>query len=104
MLVAFPIGESGQSFELAEPLPLSTTDTDIQTRLLPEPGALSQHLQTFGESPCRVSLAVENMEAARRYLDRHEVTYMYQEQPHLSLWIHPDQACGAAIVLHEITS
>jgi catechol 2,3-dioxygenase-like lactoylglutathione lyase family enzyme len=104
MLVAFPLGESGQSFELAEPLPLSTTDTDIQTRLLPEPGALSQHLQTFGESLCRVSLAVENMEAARRYLDEHEVTYMYQEQPHLSLWIHPDQACGASIVLHEITS
>jgi len=104
MLVAFPIDESGQSFELAEPLPLSTTDTDIPTRLLPEPGALSQHLQTFGESLCRMSLAVENMEAARRYLDEHAVTYMYQEQPHLSLWIHPDQACGAAIVLHEITS
>ncbi len=104
MLVAFPIDESGQSFELAEPLPLSTTDTDIPTRLLPEPGALSQHLQTFGESLCRMSLAVENMDAARRYLDEHAVTYMYQEQPHLSLWIHPDQACGAAIVLHEITS
>lgn len=104
MLVAFPIGESGQSFELAEPLPLSTTDTDIQTRLLPEPGALSQYLQTFGESLCRVTLAVENIEVARRYLDEHEVTFMYQEQPHQSLWIHPDQACGAAIVLHEITS
>src|SRR5438034_9247813 len=73
MLVAFPIDESGQSFELAEPLPLATHDTDIPTRLLPAPGALSQHLQTFGESLCRMSLAVENMEAARRYLDEHGV-------------------------------
>src|SRR5947209_19311783 len=104
MPVALPIDDRAHSFQLAQPPPLTTTDTDIQTRLLPEPGALSQHLQTFGESLCRMSLVVENMEAARRYLDEHEVTYMYQEQPHLSLWIHPDQACGAAIVLHEITS
>ena len=104
MLVAFPIDESGQSFELAEPLPLSTSDTDIETRLLPEPGALSRHLQIFGESLCRMTLAVESLAASRRFLDEHEVTYMYQEQPHRALWIHPDQACGAAIVLHEATA
>ena len=103
VLVAFPFGESGQCFELAEPLPLSTEESDLESRLLPEPGALSTHLHTFGESLCRITLAVENMEEARRFLDEHEVTYMYDEQPRPVLWILPDQACGAAIVLREST-
>lgn len=103
VLVAFPFDESGQCFELAEPLPLSTEESDLESRLLPEPGALSTHLHTFGESLCRITLAVENMEEARRFLDEHEVTYMYDEQPRPVLWILPDQACGAAIVLREAT-
>ncbi len=103
VLVAFPFDESGQCFELAEPLPLSTEESDLESKLLPEPGALSTHLRTFGESLCRITLAVENMEEARRFLDEHEVTYMYDEQPRPVLWILPDQACGAAIVLREAT-
>lgn len=103
VLVAFPFDESGQCFELAEPLPLSTEESDLESRLLPEPGALSTHLHTYGESLCRITLAVENMEEARRFLDEHEVTYMYDEQPRPVLWILPDQACGAAIVLREST-
>jgi Glyoxalase-like domain len=101
MLAAFPFVESGQSFELAEPLPLSTPESDLQERLLPEPGALSTHLQTFGESLCRVTLAVENLAGSRRFLDEREVTYMYDDQRRPALWILPDQACGAAFVLHE---
>jgi len=114
MLVAFPFVESGQSFELAEPLPLADPDPAYPTypvgarftlARLPEPGALSAHLQTFGESLCRITLAVVNLAESRRYLDEHEVTYMYDRRgevhPRPVLWILPDQACGAAIVLHE---
>lgn len=100
MLVAFPLGESGQDFELAEPLPLST-ETVPDTGLLTEPDALARYLQEFGESLCRMTLIVENLEASRRYLDEHKVTYLYQENPRPVLWIAPDQACGATIVLHE---
>jgi len=100
MLVAFPLGDSGQSFELAEPLPLST-ETVPDTQLLTDPDALASYLQAFGESLCRMTLAVENLAAARRYLDEREVTYVYQENLHPVLWISPDQACGATIVLHE---
>lgn len=100
VLVSFPLGDSGQSFELAEPLPLST-ETVPDTELLTEPDALATYLQESGESLCRVTLAVENLPASRRYLDEHEVTYLYQENPHPVLWIAPDQACGATIVLHE---
>jgi catechol 2,3-dioxygenase-like lactoylglutathione lyase family enzyme len=99
-LVAFPLGESGQDFELAEPLPLSTA-TVPDTGLLTEPDALARYLQEFGEGLCRMTLIVENLEASRGYLDEHEVTYLYQENPHPVLWIAPDQACGATIVLHE---
>lgn len=100
MLVAFPLTDSGQSFELAEPLPLST-ETVPDTELLTEPDALTRYLQEFGESLCRMTLAVENLATSRLYLDEHEVTYLYQENPHPVLWIVPDQACGATIVLHE---
>jgi len=101
MLVAFPLGSSNQSFELAEPLPL-TTETLPSTELLPEPGALSSYLRTFGESLCRITLAVENLAHSRRFLDEHQVTYTYEALHHHSvLWIHPQHACGATIVLHE---
>ncbi len=105
MLVAFRFDESDQSFELAAPLP-TFLDPVNDTPYLPEPGALAKYLQEFGESLCRMTLAVENLEASRRYLDAHNVTYTYKEHPDYPrpiLWIAPDAACGAAIVLHEFT-
>jgi hypothetical protein len=70
---------------------------------LPEAGALTRYLQTFGESLCRITLGIEDMAHSRRYLDAHGVVYTYKESTHPALWIHPSSACGAAIVLHEIT-
>jgi len=102
MLVSFPLGESGQSFELAEPLPF-TSDL-VGNELLPDPGALTRYLQQFGESLCRMTLEVEDIGAARNYLDEHKVTYTYEEHQYPVIWIHPDCACGAVIVLHEMVS
>ncbi len=105
LLVAFRFDKSMQSFELATPLPTFLDPAD-DAEYLPEPGALTQHLQQFGESLCRMTLAVENLTASRRYLDAHNVTYTYKEHPDYPrplLWITPDQACGASIVLHEFT-
>lgn len=106
MLVAFPLGgnDQGQCFELAEALPLSAeADRDVDYEHLPEPGALARHLEQFGESVCRMTLAVENLDASRQYLDENGVTYTYQTVPRPVLWIHPDYACGASIVLHQHT-
>ena len=100
MLVAFPFGASGQSFELAEPLPFAS-ETVPGAELLTEPGGLGRYLQAFGESLCRMTLAVENLAASRRWLDERKVTYTYEEEPRPVLWISPEQACGATIVLHE---
>jgi catechol 2,3-dioxygenase-like lactoylglutathione lyase family enzyme len=119
MLVAFPLGSQGagtvknidgtpvtvqQSFELAVPLPLSI-DQEVDDEHLPEPGALARYLERFGESLCRVTLAVESLSASQRFLDEHGVTYTLaegtEESKHPALWIHPDYACGASIVLHE---
>ena len=103
MLVSFPLSDSGQSFELATPLPLSAeVDAEVDVEHLPGAGALARYLQHFGESLCRITLAVENLATARQYLDEHQVTYTYRDQPHQVLWIHPDHACGASIVLHEM--
>lgn len=104
-LVAFRFEESEQSFELAAPLP-TFLDPIRDDASLPEPGALAWHLQQFGESLCRMTLAVENLAASRRYLDAHNITYTYKEHPDYPrpvLWIAPDMACGASIVLHEFT-
>ncbi len=105
ILAAFRLGESMQSFELATPIPTFLDPAD-DAEYLPEPGALTKYLQQFGESLCRMTLAVENLAASRRYLDEHNVTYTYKEHPDYPrpiLWIAPDQACGASIVLHEFT-
>ncbi len=105
ILVAFRLGESMQSFELATPLPTFLDPAD-NAEYLPEPGALTRYIEQFGESLCRMTLAVENLTASRRYLDAHNVTYTYKEHPDYPrpiLWIAPDQACGASIVLHEFT-
>ena len=107
MLVAFPLGgnDRGQCFELAEPLPLSAeVDQEVDYEHLPEPGALARHLNHFGESLCRMTLAVQNLDASRRHLDEHEVTYTFRDITHPVVWIHPDYACGASIVLHEQTA
>lgn len=104
MLVSFPLGgnDQGQSFELAEPLPLSAeADQEMDYEHLPEPGALGRHLQEFGESLCRLTVEVESLAASQRFLDEHEITYTLREGVHPVLWIHPDYACGASIVLHE---
>ncbi len=104
-LVAFRLAESMQSFELAMPLP-TFLDPVAGAEYLPDPGALTLYLQKFGESLCRITLSVENLAASRRYLDAHNVTYTYKEHPDYPrpiLWIVPDQACGASILLHEFT-
>ncbi len=104
MLVSFSLGESGQSFELAVPLLLSA-NAGVADNHLTEPGGLGRYLQVFGESLCRVSLAVENLTASRRYLDQHGVTYTYGDGiEHPVLWVHGHEACGATMVLHELIS
>ncbi len=102
LLVSFLLHESLQSFELAAPLPTFVDPVD-PTALLPEPGALAAYLQRFGESLCRITLAVDNLAASKRYLDAHGVTFIYRDNPRPVIWIEPDRACGAAIVLHEFT-
>ncbi len=104
MLVSFPLGgnDQGQCFELAEPLPLGTeSDQEVDNEHLPEPGALARYLERFGESLCRITLAVENLDTARHFLDERGVTYTYRERTQSVMWIHPDYTCGASIVLHE---
>lgn len=102
ILVSFFLSESQQSFELATPLPALLDPVD-DAQFLPEPGALRSYLQRYGESLCRITLSVESLDHARDFLDRQQVLYTYREEPRPVLWIHPDYACGAAIVLHEFT-
>src|SRR5215471_2834703 len=107
MLVSFPLGgnDQGQCFELATPLALSSeVDQEVDYEHLPGPGALARHLHQFGESLCRIILAVQNLDTARGYLDEQGVTYTYRSVIHPVVWIHPDYACGASIVLHEQTA
>lgn len=101
-LVSFPLGRGDQSLELAAPMSLAAgEDIELDMQHLPEAGALARHLARFGESVCRMTLAVTSMSEARRFLDAHEVTYSYDQETRPALWIHPDYACGASIVLHE---
>ena len=105
ILVSFLLHPNQQSFELAAPIP-ALIDAPEGVEHLPQPGALTRYLQTFGESLCRITLAVENLAASKRHLDEHGVTYTWKENAgnrHSVLWIHPEEACGAAIVLHEFT-
>ncbi len=99
-LSALLLHEQMQSLELAAPIP-PVLDPIEGKPMVPQAGALAYHLQRFGESLCRMTLAVTSLPQARSYLDRHGVTYAYQATPHACLWILPDQACGASIVLHE---
>jgi hypothetical protein len=102
MLVSFPLGRGDQRLKLAAPMSLAAEeDKELDMRHLPEAGALARHLAQFGESVCRMTLAVTSLGEARRFLDAHEVTYTYVQETGPVLWIHPDYACGASIVLHE---
>jgi catechol 2,3-dioxygenase-like lactoylglutathione lyase family enzyme len=99
-LVAFPLGTGGQSLRLAAPA--RDTSTDLAgNAFIPQPGGLTRHLQIFGESLCAITLIVENMLAARHFLDKQGVDYLFQEHPSVRLWISPKEACGAAILLRE---
>src|SRR5258708_32140022 len=104
MLVSFPLGgnDQGQSFELAEPLPLSAeADQEMDYEHLPEPGALSRHLQEFGESLCRMTLEGELLPAAQRFLDAYAGTYTLREGSHPALWVHHYYTCCASSWLHQ---
>jgi hypothetical protein len=102
ILVSFLLHESLQSFELATPIP-AIIDPPDGGEHLPDPGTLTRYLQEFGESLCRITLAVDSLERARDYLDAHRIVYTLQEEPKQAVWISSDDACGAAIVLHEFT-
>ncbi|HLG64884.1 MAG TPA: VOC family protein [Ktedonosporobacter sp.] len=93
-LISFRLNESGQSFELATPA--GSNDATETTAS----GALTQHLQQFGESLYRMTIAVENLAIARRYLDEHSIKYTCNE-PCSILWIDPHEANGAVIALRE---
>lgn len=99
-LVSFALGKSGQHVELASPLPMGN-EADLETTIFPETGSLAYHLRTYGESLCRIALAVEDMASARQFLDQHGVTYTYQDTAYPVLWIHATHSCGAAITLHQ---
>jgi catechol 2,3-dioxygenase-like lactoylglutathione lyase family enzyme len=108
LLTAFPLANGSQRFELAAPLSLASpssapAESEAAAAILLEPGGLSWYLRTFGESLCRMTLAVESMTMARRYLDEQQVSYTYQERPQPVLWIHPRHSCGAAIMLRPWT-
>lgn len=93
-LISFRLNESGQSFELAAPTGSNDAAETTTSR------ALTQHLQQFGESLYRMTIAVENLATARRYLDEHSIKYTCNE-PCSILWINPREANGAVIVLRE---
>lgn len=104
-LVSFALDASGQQFELAEPDQgaVNRAPTPGEEGLVPlwQPGGLARHLELFGESLCRMALVVQNMVAARSYLDKHKVSYTYRDMPSPVLWIHPRSTSGATIMLHE---
>ncbi|HEU5230216.1 MAG TPA: VOC family protein [Ktedonobacteraceae bacterium] len=99
MLVSFQLNESGQRFELAAPGDANSA-TNAQT-YLPEANILTKHLQQFGESLCRMTIGVESLVLARRYLDQQGIQYGYRNEPSPVLWIDPGETNGAAIMLRE---
>jgi hypothetical protein len=89
-VVSFPLGQSGQAFELASPA--------LEEK---GPNALRDHLERFGESLYRMTLLVDDLAQARRYLTEHAVPYTAIEHAHPLLWIDADASCGAPIVLQQ---
>jgi len=90
-VVSFNLGQSGQSFELAAP---AFEDKG--------PNALRDHLERFGESLYRMTLLVNDLEQASRYLDEHAVPATSIENAQPLLWIEASHSCGALIVLQQI--
>jgi hypothetical protein len=90
-VVSFNLGQSGQSFELAAP---ALEDKG--------PNALRDHLERFGESLYRMTLQVNDLAQASRYLDEHAVPYTSIESAQPLLWIDASHSCGAPIVLQQI--
>lgn len=99
-LISFALGKGGQHIELASPIPMGD-EADLETTIFPETGSLAYHLRTYGESLCRIAVAVENIVSARQFLDQHGVTYTYQDTVYPVLWIHATHSCGAAITFHQ---
>lgn len=90
-VVSFPLGQSGQTFELATPA--------LEEK---GPNALRDHLERFGESLYRMTLLVDNLASSRRYLDERSVPYTAIESAQPLLWIDAAHTCDAPIVLQEI--
>lgn len=92
-LVAFELGTSGQTIELASP-----ADGTGE----PEYG-LRQHSERFGESLFRITLLVKDLARARSYLDKHGVAYTASATARpLLLWIDAEQSNGATFVLRQV--
>lgn len=89
-VVSFSLDQSGQAFELAAP---ALEDKG--------PNALRDHLERFGESLYRVTLLVDDLAQASRYLDEHAVSYTSIESAQPLLWIDASHSCGAPIVLQQ---
>lgn len=90
-LVAFELGTSGQTVEMAVP---------VDESALPGYG-LRQHLARFGESLFRITLLVKDLAQARSYLVARSVAYTASETGHPSLWIDSEQSNGATLVLRQ---
>ena len=92
-LVAFELGTSEQTVEMAVP---------VDTALAAPGHGLKRHLERFGESVFRVTLLVKDLAQTRGYLDAHAVAYTASEtvQPTL-LWIDAGQSNGATFVLQQ---
>lgn len=88
LVASFALEQGGQAFELAAP---AFEDKG--------PNALRDYLDRFGENLYRMTLLVNDLSHARRYLDEHEVAYT---EVGSFLWIDPDQSCGASIVLQQV--
>lgn len=91
-VVAYGLGHSTQTFELAMP-----------TQEGEGPNALREHLERFGESLYCMTLQVSSLTQASRYLDEHAVPYTSIEGARSSLWIDAHHSCGAPIVLQQAT-
>ncbi|HEY1349936.1 MAG TPA: VOC family protein [Ktedonobacteraceae bacterium] len=89
-VVSYPLGQSGQSVELAAPI--------SQNR---GTNALRDHLEQFGESLYRMTLQVSSLAQAGRYLDEHAVPYTLAAGTRPALLIDARQSCGAPIVLQQ---
>jgi hypothetical protein len=89
-IVSYRLGQSGQSVELAAP-----TSRNRGAH------ALRDHLEQFGESLYRMTLQVNSLTQAGRYLDEHAVPYTSVTGTRPAFWIDARQSYGAPIVLQQ---